>query len=223
MVKLRYEKKTGIQNDGAKDLSEYAGGFLAKDKQTGYTSGFLDTFGKWAQRYGYFEARMKLPTAPGLWPCFWMVPERGPAAGIWWKRGSTGDGGMEFDIMEHLTRWGPHRFNIAMHWDGYEKDHKATGSVWNYCQPDKDGFITCGLLWTPGSAVYYCGGKELLRWEDPRVASVPEQMMFTLPMGGWDNSAIDDAQLPADFIVDYVRVWQRKDLASDADGFMAKK
>lgn len=223
VVKLRYEKKTGFQNDNAKDLSEYAGGFLAKDRQTTYASGFLDTFGKWTQRYGYFEARMKVPAAPGLWPCFWMVPERGAAAGIWWKRGSTGEGGMEFDIMEQLTRWGPHRYNIAMHWDGYQKEHKATGSVWNYCQPDKGGFITCGLLWTPGSAIYYCNGKEILRWEDPRVANVPEQMMFTLPMGGWDNSPIDDAQLPADFVIDYVRVWQRKDLASDTDGFTAKK
>ena len=31
--------------------------------------------------------------------------------------------------------------------------------------------------------------------------------------GGWDNSPLDDAQLPADFVIDYVRVWQRKDLA----------
>ena len=42
--------------------------------------------------------------------------------------------------------------------------------------------------------------------------------MFTLPMGGWDNNALDDARLPADFVVDYVRVWQRKDLASRVDG-----
>lgn len=43
--------------------------------------------------------------------------------------------------------------------------------------------------------------------------SVPAQIIFTLPCGGWDNNAVDDAQLPADFVVDYVRVWQRKDLA----------
>ena len=30
--------------------------------------------------------------------------------------------------MEHLTRWGPTRYNIAMHWDGYGKSHKSTGS-----------------------------------------------------------------------------------------------
>ncbi len=105
-----------------------------------------------------------------------------------------------------------------MHWDGYGKNHKSHGSTAIYVQPDKDGFITCGLLWTPGSVIFYGNGQEALRWEDPRIANVPEMLMFTLPMGGWDNSPLDDAQLPSDFIIDYVRVWQRKDLASDADG-----
>jgi beta-glucanase (GH16 family) len=146
------------------------------------------------------------------------MPDRGVAAGPQWKRQDTNKGGMEFDVMEHLTRWGPHRFNVAMHWDGYEKSHKALGSSAIYVQADKDGFITCGLLWTPGAAVYYCNGKEILRWEDPRISNVESDMMFTLPMGGWDNNALDDSKLPADFVVDYVRVWQRKDLASEVDG-----
>jgi hypothetical protein len=42
--------------------------------------------------------------------------------------------------------------------------------------------------------------------------------MFTIPQGGWDNDPIDNTRLPDDFIIDYVRVWQRKDLASDMDG-----
>jgi len=120
--------------------------------------------------------------------------------------------------MEHLTRWGPNRYNIALHWDGYGKDHKSVGSDRIYVQPDKEGWLTSGLLWTPGSLVFYCNGKELAKWEDPRVANVPGIMMFTLPMGGWDNNALDDARLPDDFVIDYVRVWQRRDLASDVDG-----
>lgn len=198
VAKLRYEKKTGRHNDDP------------KGKESRYAAGFLESFDKWKQRYGYFETRVKLPTAPGLWPAFWMMPDRGAAAGA--QRRSTGEGGMEFDIMEHLTRWGPHRYNIAMHWDGYQKAHKQTGNEHVYVQADKDGFITCGLLWTPGMAVYYCNGKEVSRWEDPRVSTIPSYMMFTLPTGGWDNDGLDDAKLPAEFVIDYVRVWQRKDL-----------
>ena len=206
VVKLRYEKKAGFNNDDP------------AQKQSSYAAGYLHTYDKWTQRYGYFEARMKLPTAPGLWPAFWMMPDRGRTAGPEkWKRQDTANRGMEFDIMEHLTRWGPHRYNVAMHYDGYGKDHKNVGSDKIYVQPDKDGFITCGLLWTPGSAVYYCNGREVLRWKDPRVSNVPAILMFTLPTGGWDNSPLVDARLPAEFVIDYVRVWQRKDLAVALD------
>jgi len=205
VVKLHYEKKRGFHNDDP------------KKQQTDYTTGYLDTYGKWVQRYGYFEARVKIPDAPGLWPAFWMMPDRGVAVGEQWKRQDTKNGGMEFDIMEYLTRWGPYRYNVAMHYDGYEKEHKAIGSDTLYVQPDKDGFLTCGLLWTPGLAVYYCNGHELLRWENPRISTVPSDLMFDMVQGGWDNDPIDDSRLPADFIVDYVRVWQRKDLASPLD------
>jgi len=208
LVRLRMEKKTGHENDDP------------NRKQTRYAVGFLDTYGKWAQRYGYFEARMKLPTAPGLWPAFWTMPDRGPADGAQWNRADTGNGGMEFDIMEHLTRWGPYRYNIAMHWDGYGKDHKSIGSSQVYLQPDEDGFITCGLLWTPGAATYYCNGKVVARWNSSRICKVPSYPILYLVTGGWDNSPLDDSQLPADFVIDYVRIWQRDDLASPVDGYM---
>lgn len=207
VVKLRYEKKTGFQNDDP------------KEKQSDYACGLLESYGKWVQRYGYFEARMKLPKAPGLWPAFWLMPDRGAAAGPQWKRADTANGGMEFDIMEHLTRWGSYRYNIAMHWDGYQKDHKVTGSEKIYFQPDQDGFITAGLLWTPGKVVYYGNGIEVASWDEPRISSVPSNMLLTMPAGGWDNSSLDEKQLPDDFAIDYVRVWQRADLASAVDGF----
>ena len=211
VMKLRYEKKTGFGNDDP------------TQKPSDYAAGYLHTYGLWRQRYGYFEARMKLPTTPGLWPGFWMMPDRGPEVGPeQWRRQDTGNGGMEFDIMEHLTRWGRFRYNIAMHYDGYGKDQKQLGSDKTYVRPDKDGFITCGLLWTPGLATYYCNGQEVLRWKDTRVSNVPGIVMFTLPEGGWDNSALDETKLPADFVIDYVRIWQRRDLASSVDGVLPR-
>jgi beta-glucanase (GH16 family) len=220
VARLRYERKRGYHND---DPHPQEGAYIVStssgSNESNYAAGFLETYGKWVQRYGYFEARMKLPTAPGLWPAFWMAPDRGVRVGPQWKRQDTGNGGTELDIMEHLTRWGRYRYNIAMHLDGYGKEHIAVGSDKIYVEADKDGFITCGLLWTPGSTIYYCNGKEVFRWESPRVSSVPSDMMLTIPMGGWDNNALDDKQLPADFVIDYVRVWQRKDLASSVDGY----
>jgi beta-glucanase (GH16 family) len=199
-TRLRYEKRSGHHND------DPAG------KELGYATGVLDTYDKWTQLYGYFEVRVKLPTAPGLWPAFWLMPERGKDSGEQWQRQNTGDGAMEFDVVEHLTRWGPYRNNIAMHWDGYGEDHKQLGTDRIYMQPDKDGFITAGLLWLPGQTIYYINGSETARWENPRISKVPSCLLFTLPQGGWDNNAVDDSKLPADFVIDYVRIWQRKDL-----------
>ena len=198
IAKMHFEKKTGWHNDdpNTKHESPYAGGFL-------------HTYGKWTQTYGYFEARMKLPVGQGLWPAFWLMPDRGVELGEQWKRASTADGGMEFDIMEHLTSWGPYRYTIAMHWDGYQKNHKATGAR-VYFKPDEDGFVTSGLLWTPGLAVFYCQGKEVARWENQRICSVPSNILFTMPVGGWENAkSPDDSQLPLDLEIDYVRVWQK--------------
>ena len=69
--------------------------------------------------------------------------------------------------------------------------------------------------------MFYGNGQEIARLETPRISSVPSDMMFTHVSGGWDNNAIDDAQLPDDFVIDYVRAWQRSDLASGADGYVA--
>jgi beta-glucanase (GH16 family) len=217
VVKLHFEKKRGFHNDSQEKPQNLTG-----LNQSDYACGYLDTYGKWVQRYGYFEARVKLPRVPGLWPTFWMMPDRGPAAGPQGERSDTGNGGMELDIMEHLTRWGPYRYNVALHFDGYGPEHKAVGSSCNYVRADQDGFITSGLLWTPGSAVFYCNGQELWRWEDPRVSNVPAHFIIEMTTGGWDNNAVDDAKLPADYLIDYVRVWQRRDLASSVDGYLSR-
>jgi len=50
------------------------------------------------------------------------------------------------------------------------------------------------------------------------VASVQEYLILQNEIGGWDNEPVNDAQLPADFLVKYIRVWQRKDLATPDDG-----
>tara|TARA_R110002096_G_scaffold26518_10_gene81780 strand:- start:1284 stop:3038 length:1755 start_codon:yes stop_codon:yes gene_type:complete len=203
---LCMEKKFGHHND---DTSQHT---------SPYTGGYLDTYDNWRQRYGYFEARMKLPTADGLWPAFWLMPDAGRELGPMWKRQKTEPHGMEFDILEHLTGWGPYRYHIAMHWDGYGKNHQSTGASSIYFSPDEDGFVTSGLLWEPGRAVYYVNGREIGRVESDRISDIPGMIIFTLPIGGWDNRPLNDAQLPAHFTIDYVRVWQRNDLASEADG-----
>ena len=49
-----------------------------------YATGEVSSFMQFRQQYGYFEARIKYPTVTGLWPAFWLMPDRGDYG---WKDG----------------------------------------------------------------------------------------------------------------------------------------
>ena len=71
--------------------------------------------------YGYYEASIKFPYAPGTWGAFWMMC--GNVSGV---DGSAADG-VEIDIIESIGNdWGA--CNSALHWDGYGDDHKQVSS-----------------------------------------------------------------------------------------------
>lgn len=177
-----------------------------------YTSGLVQSYDKWAQRYGYFEARVKLPTARGLWPAFWMMPDRGRESGLeMWKRRDTGNGAMEIDILEHLCEWGPGRNNVAVHWDGYGSDHKQWGSTHVYFGPTPDGWHNFGLLWEPGKLTWFIDGKKVIEWENERVSNVASYLKLNIQMGGWAAKDVDLSKLPDVMEVEFVRAWQLKD------------
>lgn len=57
------------------------------------------------------------------------------------------------------------------------------------------------------------GGKEIWRWESLRITGEQRYVQFQDMPGCRASDSLDDAQLPSDFETDYMRVWQRKDLA----------
>ena len=224
---LRAEKKRGFHNDNP-DEAKFPGTMQDRSIETDWQVGWADTFGKFVQRYGYFEFRMKLPQAPCLWPGVWLMPDRGlkefPQGfpqdnwSHFRSRTDVSNGGMEIDIVESQTIWGPHRFNTACHWDGYGKEHKALGTSANYVATDEEGFITVGMLWLPGSLTFYGNGEPFWTWESPRVMSVPAYIQFQNQIGGWECDPLDAAKFPSDFEIDYIRIWQREDLATPDEG-----
>lgn len=80
-----------------------------------YATGEISTLGNitvggvkqgFAQRYGYFETRMRHDEATGLWPAFWLMPDRGyygpPSTGI--PAGQTEPwGGFERSYLKFAT------------------------------------------------------------------------------------------------------------------------
>lgn len=180
-----------------------------------YTSGIIQSYDKWSQKYGYMEARIKLPTARGLWPAFWTMPDRGRDSGLdKGVRRSTSvrhGKGMEIDILEHLAEWGPGRNNVAVHWDGYGPNHQSWGTSHVYFGPTPDGWHAFGLLWEPGKLTWFIDGKKVVEWENERVADVPAYIKLNIQIGGWATRDVDDAALPDRMLVDYVRAWQLRE------------
>ena len=224
---LRAEKKKGFHNDSP-DEQSFPGTPKDHPVETEWQVGWADTFGRFTQRYGYWECRLKLPRAPCLWPGIWLMPDRGlkkfpqgfPQENWTHFRSRTDvfDGGMEIDIVESQTMWGPHRFNAACHWDGYGKEHKVLGTSANYVATDEEGFITVGLLWLPGEITMYGNGEPFWTWKSERVMDQQAYVQFQNQIGGWECDPLDPAKFPSDFEIDYMRVWQRVDLMTDGDG-----
>lgn len=180
-------------------------------------------------KYGYFEVRCKAPAAEGLWSAFWMQSETMAESG----NTNGGQNGAEIDIMESPYYNDP--FTTAktyrnttlhtIHVDGYGEQHKSENS--KFFRVDKNmynEFNTYGVLWTENEYIFYINGKET--WKtDFGVSQVPEFLWLSVEIAGETGSANPDNTdnkftwagdirnnpkdaMPADFIIDYVRVYQ---------------
>jgi beta-glucanase (GH16 family) len=179
-----------------------------------YASGAIETWDRFAQKYGLFEARIKMPKTHGLWGAFWLMPDRG-ADLPHEKRMSTFDGGMEFDIAEYLPVWG-NFYHTAMIYDGYGPKKRArSGGGGNHSPRHEipginEDFHTYSLYWEKGLAMFFVDGRLVDGWKDERVASVPMHVILCMAVGGqWPETygPVDDANLPDSMDVDWVRVY----------------
>ncbi len=163
-----------------------------------FTCGALDTKEKFEHAFGYYVTRVKLPKQPGHWPAFWLQTTNMT------KVGDGGLDGTEIDIVE--IPWRDGKITMNLHWDGYGKDHKSSGT--SMTMPElTEGFHEYGLLWTPEEYVFYVDGKEVWRTQAGEVSQVPEFIRLTEEIGDWAGD-IRKAALPDYFEVDYVRVYE---------------
>lgn len=119
---------------------------------------------------GYYEASIKFPLdvrqdkalyqnkgPVGIWTAFWMMC--GDVSNV---DNSAADG-VEIDIIETISS-DTGKFSSAMHWDGYESDHKSTGSGEKYSPKIYDGeFHRIALERTENATIFYVDGEETWR------------------------------------------------------------
>jgi beta-glucanase (GH16 family) len=58
-------------------LKAQQGAMSYSGKGYSYSGAEVTSFFQYRQQYGYFEARIKTPAVNGLWPAFWLMPDRG--------------------------------------------------------------------------------------------------------------------------------------------------
>ncbi|MEQ9582517.1 MAG: glycoside hydrolase family 16 protein, partial [Arenibacter sp.] len=109
-----------------------------------YTSTRLLTKGLFEQKYGRFEARIRLPYGQGIWPAFWLLGANGE---VWPQRG-------EIDIMEYRGQE-PTKVLGTVHGPGYSAEEAITKSYTLLNDRFDTGFHIFGIEWTPEYINFY--------------------------------------------------------------------
>ena len=158
-----------------------------------YQSGRVVTWNHFSQLYGYFEARIKFPPGAGMWPAFWLLENSG------WPP--------EIDIVEWVGK-DPLWSHLTYHWNP-GTGHVGDGTGVKADVPWSDGWHTWGVDWTPGQVVWYVDGVEKKRLANAYITAKPNYILINLTLGGAWGGPVDNSKIPAQMLVDYVRVWQR--------------
>lgn len=166
----------------------------------------LDTEGRFAQRYGYFETEARLPRGQGVWPAFWLytnvggvhreidVMEAYPSGVPPWS--STGPDGVPSAVMYAPVVW--------------TRRDGATGYA-KVPTPDLSAsFHRYGVKWEPKRITFYFDGQEVLRVD----AAISEPMYMLLDLKFGSDSGEADERTPTgesnSLEINYVKVWQFK-------------
>lgn len=174
-----------------------------------YRTGFMSTRRYtrllFSQKFGYFEARMKLDTAPGQWAAFWLMPK-----GTIHNVDNSGRDGTEIDIVEGFGSVPNQSISQAIHYDGYRKKNQISRKH-RYSMPGLvNDWHTYGFRWCAGSYTWYVDNKETWKITNRnQISQVEQYLMLTteVVLGTKWAGSMDDAQLPADTKVDYIRVY----------------
>jgi len=174
-----------------------------KDKDGKWSSGLLagnNPKGQgFSQKYGYFEARMKLPPGPGVWPAFWLV-------GTDKSKASS-----EIDVMEYYGRDNT-RFASTWHiWRSKSHQPNEGKEHWTKVPPGSlsDAFHTYGVEIAPDKVTFYFDRQETWQIDTPEEYKMPFYPLVNLALGaGWP---IDKTPDPSYLWVDYIHIYQKKD------------
>jgi beta-glucanase (GH16 family) len=170
-----------------------------------YTSARLLTKGKFEQKYGRFEARIKLPWGRGIWPAFWMLgadidTNPWPGAG-------------EIDIMEFRGQ-DPITILGSVHGPGYSGGEAISKKFTLVGDRFDTDFHIFGIEWGPGYVNYYVDN---VLYSQITPADVTGEWVFDKPFyilinlavgGSFVGAPSSETVFPQTMVVDYVRIYK---------------
>jgi beta-glucanase (GH16 family) len=164
-------------------------GLLASQDATGH--GF-------AQRFGYFEMRAKLPAGPGVWPAFWLDSLTPPG---------SSDPSLEVDIIEQYGKFPDHYNSTIILWPKTPDTRQRSAAKIHtvpYGSMSAD-FHTYGADVEPEWTVFYFDRVEKWRVKTPTEHTHDLMILVDLGLGsGWP---IDKTPSPSFMYIDYIRAY----------------
>ena len=152
-----------------------------------------------AQRYGYFEMKAKLPDGPGTWPAFWLVGT------------DKSQYSAEIDVIEYYGQF-PQYFHAVQHIWVNGKDRYGRGRRFDIPPGSlTKAFNTFGVLILPDHMSFYLNREEIWSTPTPDEYKQPMYVLANLALGGgWP---IKDLVSPVAMDIAAISVFQKKSLA----------
>ena len=170
---------------------------------TNHIAGGVMTYRLFSQRYGRFEARIKSTDAdvPGLHEAFWLWPDDRYNTQLWPYAG-------EIDISETYSS----HPDLSIPFLHYSADLwgqlPTVNTAWT-CTAHRGQWNTYTLEWTPTMLRILVNGRHCLtNTSGDQAFQKPYIIALTQMLGATGNEYDGRAPLPAEMLVDYVRVWK---------------
>ena len=156
-------------------------------RQQEFLSGALSTHDKFSQKYGYFEARIKIPAHVGTFPAFWLYHQRSR---------SEGTQRTEIDIMENLGHAPEYVYNTAHYSTGVAVGRSGTHQ---FLKPQPSGQVYSGtdysddyhvyaVEWEPGKVTWLIDDQVVNELHEEQMNHEELYLIINLAMGGnWTN------------------------------------
>lgn len=176
----------------------------SKDSEGKWRSGLIASADPqqkgFALQYGYFEARAKMPTGPGVWPAFWLGTS---------EPRDRKEPSLEVDVIEYYGH-DPSAFQSAYHvWqkDPPRSDHdlRSTPVAPHSLETD---FHVYGVQVDPKFITYYLDRKEIWKVNTPPEHKMPLLLMANLALGS--GFPIDKTPNPSVMEIDYIHAYKFK-------------